>query len=53
MNKDIKPVFKDFRPGDVMHSHADISLAKKIINYSPDVLFNHGIKLTIPFFQKQ
>jgi UDP-N-acetylglucosamine/UDP-N-acetylgalactosamine 4-epimerase len=50
LKKNIKPNFKDFRPGDVMHSHADISLAKKLINYSPEILFEDGIKLTIPFF---
>ena len=53
LNKDIKPNFKDFRPGDVLHSQANISLAKKLIKYSPDILFDQGIKLTIPFFQKQ
>lgn len=53
LKKDIKPIFKDFRPGDVLHSQADISLAKKIINYKPEIFFDEGIKLTIPFFEKK
>ena len=33
-----KPVYKDFRAGDVRHSHADVSLANKTVGY--EVRFN-------------
>jgi len=46
----IEPQFRDFRSGDVMHSLADISKAKRVIGYDPEVSFSEGIKLTIPFF---
>jgi UDP-N-acetylglucosamine 4-epimerase len=46
----IEPIFRDFRSGDVMHSLADITRAKHIINYEPEIIFKEGIKLTIPFF---
>ena len=46
----IKPVFRDFRSGDVLHSLADISRAKNMISYEPEISFKEGIKLTIPFF---
>ena len=34
MKKDIKPIYKDERPGEIKHSVADISKAKSI-GYSP------------------
>ena len=32
------------QPGDVLITHADISRAKKLLNYQPKVPFNEGIK---------
>ena len=46
----IEPVFRDFRSGDILHSLADISRAKSMISYKPEITFKEGIKLTIPFF---
>jgi len=40
----------DFRPGDIKHSLADISLAKKILGYSPDYNVSDGLKETIHYF---
>lgn len=50
LGTNIKPQFRDFRSGDVMHSLADITKARKDIYYDPEVSFNEGIKQTIPFF---
>jgi UDP-glucose 4-epimerase len=41
------------RPGDVLHTRADITLAKKLLNWSPKIDFNEGIKKTIEWFQAQ
>lgn len=30
-----EPVYKDFRAGDIRHSHADITLARKLLGYVP------------------
>jgi len=30
-----KPIYRDFRPGDIRHSNADISKAKRIVGYKP------------------
>ena len=43
----IKPIFEAPRPGEVLHSLADISKAKKFLGYTPLVSFEEGIKRTI------
>ncbi len=32
---EFKPLYRDFRRGDVRHSHADISKARSLLNYEP------------------
>jgi UDP-N-acetylglucosamine 4-epimerase len=32
---DVQPIYRDFRPGDVRHSLADISKAKQLLGYAP------------------
>jgi UDP-glucose 4-epimerase len=50
LDKKISPDYKEFRVGDVLHSFADISLIKKMLNYDPTVLFSEGLKRTINWF---
>ena len=33
--REFKPLYDDFRQGDVRHSHADISKARRLLNYEP------------------
>lgn len=40
------------RPGDVRHTRADITLAKKILGWKPKIDFEEGIKRTIEWFSK-
>jgi len=40
------------RPGDVKRHFADISLAKKLLNFEPKVKFEEGIKLTCDWYKK-
>jgi len=47
LGKDVKPIYKDARPGDIKHSFADINLAEEKLNYKPLVNFKEGLKLTI------
>jgi nucleoside-diphosphate-sugar epimerase len=43
LETDIEPVYGDPRPGDVKHSQADISKAKRLLGYEPDVDFETGL----------
>lgn len=51
LGKDIKPVYKEPRAGDIKHSFADIQLAEKNLNYKPLVEFKEGLKITIESFK--
>ncbi|MBU1178602.1 NAD-dependent epimerase/dehydratase family protein [Patescibacteria group bacterium] len=51
LNSEIKPIYKASRPGDVKHSLADISLAKKYLRYKPEIDFSTGIDLTINWYK--
>jgi nucleoside-diphosphate-sugar epimerase len=48
-----KAVHRSERFGDVKNSLADISLAKRMIGYDPQVHFEEGLKKTIEWFKKQ
>lgn len=48
----IKPIHKEERKGDVKHSLADISKAKKFLGYQPIVGFEEGLKKTIRHYQE-
>ncbi|MDD5687460.1 MAG: SDR family oxidoreductase [Elusimicrobia bacterium] len=50
----IKPkfIFKPKRVGDVRHTLADISLAKKYLGYKPSVNFEEGMEKTIDYFRE-
>ena len=43
-------VFAPSREGDIMHSHADISLARSTIGYHPKVQFLEGLRRTFDEF---
>ncbi|SPT53754.1 UDP-glucose 4-epimerase [Actinomyces bovis] len=47
----VQPKFGPARPGDVRHSHADISLAKTALGYEPSMMFKDGIRETISWYQ--
>jgi nucleoside-diphosphate-sugar epimerase len=53
LGKDVKPVFEPKRPGDVKDTLADISKAKKLIGFKPEIGFEEGLKKTIEYFAKR
>ncbi len=48
----IEPIYKEERKGDVLHSLADISKAKKLLDYEPIVNFDEGLQKTVDFYRK-
>lgn len=53
MGKNIQPKFEAPRPGDILHSQADISKAEKLLGWKPRVSFPDGIAKTIAWYQRQ
>lgn len=51
--KKIKINFQPARRGDVKHSLADITLARKYLKFTPKFNFNQGFKRTILWYQQQ
>ena len=49
---DIEPNFGPDRKGDIKHSNADISKAKRLLGYDPDYSFQDGIKLAIEWYKE-
>ncbi len=47
----LKPNFGPVRPGDIRHSNADISEAKKKLGYDPEWSFERGIKDVIDWYR--
>jgi UDP-N-acetylglucosamine 4-epimerase len=45
-----KPVYKDFRTGDVMHSQADITRAGDLLGYLPAHTINQGLDTAIRWY---
>lgn len=45
-----QPVYRDFRAGDVRHSQADISKAKKLLGYEPKYKFGDGVIEAMPWY---
>ncbi len=52
VGKNIKPIYADPRPGDVKHSLADITLAKKLIGFKPKISFRDGLQKAIGWYQE-
>jgi UDP-glucose 4-epimerase len=47
LGSDVEPVYRPPRPGDVRHSLADISLARRLLGYDPAVSFEDGLERTV------
>jgi len=47
----IEPRYEPPRPGDVLKSDADISLARELLDYEPQVSFEEGLRETIDWFR--
>jgi UDP-N-acetylglucosamine 4-epimerase len=48
--ENLEPVYRDFRPGDVRHSLADISKAKQLLGYEPDYSVRKGLGIASKWY---
>jgi UDP-N-acetylglucosamine 4-epimerase len=51
--KDSKPIYRNFRAGDVLHSLADITKAAHLLEYQPSHRISDGIKEAIHWYELQ
>ena len=49
---DIEPVFGPDRPGDIKHSNADISKARRLLGYDPEYDFDRGLSEAIKWYRE-
>jgi UDP-glucose 4-epimerase len=47
----LEPIFEPPRVGDVRDSLADISLARKVLNYDPVIDFDEGLRRSIDYYR--
>ncbi len=50
LNSSQKPIYREARLGDVLHSLADISKASNLLQYTPEITFYEGLDNTIAYF---
>jgi nucleoside-diphosphate-sugar epimerase len=50
--RDIKNVYATERSGEIKHGYADISKAKRILNYTPRFLFEEGMANLVDWYLK-
>mgnify|MGYP000386127781 CR=1 FL=1 len=48
--KEFKPVYRDFRAGDVRHSQADISKAERLLGYAPKYKIAQGLEQAMDWY---
>ena len=51
LGKNIEPHFGPDRPGDIKHSNADISKAKRLLGYDPEYDFARGLNEAIEWYK--
>ena len=52
LGQKIKPVYEEPRPGDIKHSCADISKARKMLKYEPSVSFSEGLGEAVRWYSE-
>lgn len=48
-----QPVYRDFRAGDVRHSQADVSKARRLLGYEPSHRLADGVAVAMPWYVAQ
>jgi UDP-N-acetylglucosamine 4-epimerase len=50
---DQKPIYREFRPGDVRHSLANINKARSLLGYEPEFPIELGLELAMDWYRAQ
>lgn len=50
--KKIQPRFAKSRPGDILHSQADISKAERLLGWKPRIAFREGIEKAVAWYRQ-
>ncbi len=53
LGTNIRPVHQDPRPGDILHSFADIAKARRVIHFDPSVSFRDGLRVTAAWYRER
>jgi UDP-N-acetylglucosamine 4-epimerase len=49
--QDFRPQYQAFRPGDILHSQADISKAKALLGYKPSHTLEQGLDAALGWYK--
>jgi nucleoside-diphosphate-sugar epimerase len=49
--KKVQPKFSPARPGDILHSQADVAKARKLLGWNPSVNFSEGIEKAVAWYR--
>ncbi len=52
LGTDLTPIYEPPRPGDVPHSLADVSAARRLLGYTPQVPFAEGLRRTVVWYRE-
>ena len=52
LGKRVEPFFGPERTGDIKHSNADITKARKLLGYEPEYNFQDGLKEAINWYKE-
>jgi UDP-glucose 4-epimerase len=52
LGTNVQPQFAPARAGDVRESQADITLARKLLGYEPQVDFEEGLRRSIDYYRQ-
>jgi len=50
--QNFKPVYRDFRPGDIKHSQADIGKARNLLGYVPTHTIEVGLEVALEWYKQ-
>jgi nucleoside-diphosphate-sugar epimerase len=53
LGKNLKPIYREPRTGDIKHSFASIEKARTMIGYSPTVDFRRGLEMTVKWYNER